>query len=251
MSFKSTTTIAMCASFALGCASQTPGSNPRDMSAARHDAMARRETGEAEAHSAQYKRGSEPKARSSCPDLLGSTVCWSSDLDPTAEHLEHAQEAARRAAAHRLASHALRDAEARACEGVSDRDRDESPFDHREDVAAVSRLNEPDPGVPAGPGYESLSDRRARLDGVTVTFRARPGMTAQWLQRVVDCHVARNAALGHDVPEMAYCPLVPKGVTATVSSAATGFVVTLRASDAGTAQEVLRRAQALLAPRGQ
>ena len=32
--------------------------------------------------------------------------------------------------------------------------------------------------------------------GATVVFRAVPGMTAEWLQRVVDCHLARAAAVG-------------------------------------------------------
>jgi hypothetical protein len=45
-----------------------------------------------------------------------------------------------------------------------------------------------------------------------VMFRARPSMTAEWLQRVVDCHPARNAALGHVVLDLPDCPLVPKGV---------------------------------------
>jgi hypothetical protein len=79
-----------------------------------------------------------------------------------------------------------------------------------------------------------------------VTIRAVPGLTAEWLQRVVDCHVARNAALGHVVPEMPYCPLVPKGVHATVSSVHGGFAVAIRADDGEGAQEVLRRAEALI-----
>jgi hypothetical protein len=70
----------------------------------------------------------------------------------------------------------------------------------------------------------------------------------QWLQRLVDCHLARNAALGHDVPEMPYCPLVPKGVTASVAPTTTGFAISVRADDTDTANEVLRRARMLVAP---
>ena len=69
-------------------------------------------------------------------------------------------------------------------------------------------------------------------------------MTVEWLQRVVDCHVARNSAVGNDMPEMGYCPLAIKGVTATVSSARGGFAVTIEASDPAAVQEVIRRAQA-------
>jgi hypothetical protein len=100
---------------------------------------------------------------------------------------------------------ALRDAATRACVGVPNDDRDMSPFDHREDIESVAQLYSPSSG--------GKNPTRHFL-GATVVFHATPGMTAQWLQRVIDCHLARNAALGHDVPEMAYCPLVPKGVSA-------------------------------------
>jgi hypothetical protein len=145
MSLKSILSIAACAGLALGCAPRTPGANPSDMSATQHEAMARHEYGQAEAHSANY--------------------------DPSAE-------ARRRAADHRAASQALRSAEASACAGLSERDRDESPFAHREDIASVTPLNEPDPGIAAGPGYESGPVRggREQLAGAIVTFRALPGM---------------------------------------------------------------------------
>ena len=94
-------------------------------------------------------------------------------------------------------------------------------------------------------GTTSGKSQPVRTEGAIVTFRAVPGMTAQWLQRVVDCHLARNAALGHDVPEMGYCPLVPKGVTAKASGTEAGFAVVIRADDSQTAQEVLKRARAL------
>jgi hypothetical protein len=48
-------------------------------------------------------------------------------------------------------------------------------------------------------------------------------MTAEWLQRLTDCHIARNAALGHVAPAMPDCPLVPMGVTARVTSTGGGF----------------------------
>ena len=140
------------------------------------------------------------------------------------------------AADHRAASQALRDAEARACVGLSDDDRDTSPFAHREDISSVEPLTD---NVSSGKG------QYARMAGAVITFRAVPGMTAQWLQRVVDCHVARNAALGHDVPEMPYCPLVPKNVAAQVTATSAGFAVAVRSDDVDTAKEVLRRARTL------
>ena len=79
----------------------------------------------------------------------------------------------------------------------------------------------------------------------TATFRAVPGMTVEWLQRVVDCHLARNAVLGHVAPEMPNCPLVPEGVTARVRSTGNGFAVDLRADDSTTVREIVARTDRL------
>jgi hypothetical protein len=76
-------------------------------------------------------------------------------------------------------------------------------------------------------------------------MRGKHGVRARRAQRIVDCHIARNNSLGNNMPEMAYCPLVPKGVSAKVSSTGNGFAVTIQSNDPASAQEVLRRAQAL------
>jgi hypothetical protein len=204
----------------------TPGAQPHDTSAAQHEAMAEEAERGATAHQAQ-----------SCDPR--SATCWTSTAHPTAEDLRQASEYRKAAADHRAASQALRDAEAQACAGLSDEDRDTSPFGHRDDIANVAPLYGQ---VSSGKGQQ------ARMEGAVVAFRAVPGMTAPWLQRVVDCHLARNAALGHDVPEMPYCPLVPKGVTATVTPTPAGFAIAVRSEDIETANEVLRRARMLVTP---
>jgi hypothetical protein len=81
--------------------------------------------------------------------------------------------------------------------------------------------------------------------GTVVTFRAVPGMTAEWLQRVVNCHLARNASLGHAVPEMPECPRVPRGAQARVRSTGDGFAVEIRSDDEAAAREILARARRL------
>lgn len=209
------------------------------MSAASHETTAAREELEAKEHEQRYdpaarQRADKCRGVSTAKEAMASEPCWSSVTNPTAEHLKHAEDHLARAAEHRAASQALRDAEARACVGVPTADRDESPFDHREDITRVDPLY-----VKEG-GKLPLQ----RLEGAVVVFRAVPGMTAQWLQRVVDCHLARNAALGHDVPEMSYCPLVPKGVSATVNPSQSGFAIEIRSDDPATAKEILRRAEA-------
>jgi hypothetical protein len=85
-----------------------------------------------------------------------------------------------------------------------------------------------------------------KTTGADIIFRAVPGMTAEWLQRIVDCHLARASAVGHDMPEMSYCPLVLKNVTAKVTSTGSGFAVAVTSEDPETVKEIIRRANALV-----
>jgi hypothetical protein len=228
-------TTLLAASALAGCASTT-GARPSDMSTAQHEQAAGALEAQAATHEAQYAPGAT--GATECHSYEG---CWSSSANPTQQHKQEAEKLRKMASDHRAASQALRDAEARACGGLSNDDRDISPFEHREDIASVQ------------PAYGNLNlsggkQPTGHLVGADVTFRAVPGMTAEWLQRLVDCHIARNNALGNDVPEMPYCPLVPKGITAKVSSAGNGFTVRIESQDVSTANEVLRRAQSLKNP---
>lgn len=90
------------------------------------------------------------------------------------------------------------------------------------------------------------SAKTRELAGATVVFRAVPGMTAEWLQRVMDCHLARNATLGFDQSGMRYCPLNLSGVEASVRSVGDGFAVTVRSGDSKTAKKILQRSQTLM-----
>ncbi len=224
--------VALSSTALLACAS-TPGAHPQDMSVAQHEQAAAAQEGEAKPHAAQY----DPNAQSATTHCDGKHPCWTSTSNPTQEHMDMANRHRKMAADHRAAAHALASAEAQACAGLSEDDRDMSPFSHREDISGVR------------PAMQHLAGKQAHdiPDGAVVTFRAVPGLTAEWLQRIVDCHVARNSALGNDVPEMPYCPLVPKGITAKVSSAGTSFDVTIESQDPKAAQEVLRRAEQLKA----
>lgn len=223
------------------CATSTPGARPHDMSTSQHEKEAEGHAGAAETHAdrfdpdaAELRERCTPRSTRSVADLGGA--CWTSVVNPTWEHLRAAEEHRRHAADHRAASAALRDAEARACVGIGAGDRDTSPFDHAEDIASVEPLFE---------GAATIRESPPRAAGAVVTFRAVPGMTAGWLQRVVDCHLARNASLGHVVPEMPDCPLVPRGAEARVTSTGQGFSVTIRSDDAATACEIRARAERL------
>ena len=224
----------------------TPGAKPHDMSVAEHQGEAQAYAVSAEQHAAQAAAGADA-ARERCqphPGGLRRTrgdpgdICWTSVTSPTSAHLRQAEEHRRHAADHRAASQALREAEARACAGLRPADRDMSPFEHTDDIMAVVPLV-----IPAANARAALPNERTI--GASITFRAVPGMTAEWLQRVVDCHLARNAALGHVVPEMPTCPLVPRGVRAQVRSVGNGFAVEVSSEEPATAREILSRAQEL------
>jgi hypothetical protein len=70
-------------------------------------------------------------------------------------------------------------------------------------------------------------------------------MTKEWLQREVDCHLARNQVVGESDPSMTFCPLAVAHVTASVSSTGSGFAVDITSNDPDSIKEVVRRAQAL------
>ena len=217
------------------CAS-TPGARPQDMSAAQHETTAGMLERQAESHEAQYEPGARAAPGTCAHPSWGP--CWGDVVNPTEEHLKRADELRKAAADHRAASRALREAEARACAGLSPEDRDISPFAHTEDIASVEPLYR------SGNPVEGWHDTRLR--GAVVTFRAVPGLTAPWLQRLVDCHLARNAALGHDAPEMSFCPLQPRDVTARVTESGAGIAVAIDSDKAETAREVLQRARSLV-----
>lgn len=220
----------------------TPGARPQDMSATEHEAQAAQHEKLAAEHADQYPPWSTT-AKTRCPVGHGRfdyayDFCWSSVVMPNEQHRDEAEEHTRHAADHRAASAALREAEATSCADIAPGDRDQSPFTHREDIIEVSAL-------PARPPYDR--HRPQDIIGVAISFRAVPGMTVQGLQHVVDCHIARNSALGHPLEEMPTCPLVPKGVSARVHAAANAFVVEVVGDDPQATKEIQQRAERLRA----
>lgn len=186
-----------CIVLLLGCG--TPGARPTDMSVAGHEAAAR-----------------------------------NLDEQATSEELRQATHHRKMAADHRAASAALRDAEARWCAGMSDEERDLSPFERRASI------------VDAQPLYKPWGRSSLRV-GAFITLRAAPGMTKQHLDSLIQCHMARNASMGFSMPEMADCPLAVKGASATIEPApAGGFYVEISAElDEEATSEIIRRALAL------
>ena len=171
-----------------------------------------------------------------CPDQPNA-VCWTSLTRPTEASRLLAETERNDAIARRAASAALAAAELTACSEVTEQDRDQSPFDHTEDIVEVSAIKD---YLPSSLGYVP----HPQLAGAVIAFRALRGMTEQRLQRILDCHLARGAAVADTLPEG---PLALPGIAARVVPDGDRFNVELRATHAATAREVLARAQKLTA----
>jgi hypothetical protein len=218
-----------------GCAS-TPAPQSTDAVAQRQELAADANEEHAKLHASQYDPNAKATtgrcSRGRSGDAGDGGICWSSEVNPTATHLEKARRYQALAEKQRAQSEKLRNVEGQACVGVSEMDRDASPFSHPEDVAAVAPLKST--GSPA------------RLEGALIAFQSVEGMTAPRLERLVTCHLARNACLDDGAKDVAYCPLALKNVKASVTQTADGlFAVAVRSDDPAVAEEVLRRAQAL------
>jgi hypothetical protein len=218
-----------------------PGTALDEAGAAQHRAAADREAARLAQHKDLYDphasesfRRCDPARATQYPE---TPICWVETVNPTAVHLKEVEEHRMRAVQHRKAARDLEAVEARACADVADEDRDISPFSHQGDIVGVNPLE-----VAAG------GTRKGRqLVGATIVFRAVPGLTAGELQSIVDCHLARNAAIGHEIAsaEMEHCLLTERGVHAKVRELRNGFAVDVRADAPETAQAVWRRAQEL------
>lgn len=211
-----------------------PGAHPTDISQAGHEAAAKQHDHEATTHSAQV----DPNASTSTKHCGAKGPCWTSIVNPTAGHGDEADEHRKMAADHRAASSALRTAETSACSGLSDSDRDTSPFDHRDDILGVDELRKQ-------PASAKATQVTTPLDGASITVRAVQGLTKEYLQRLVTCHLARNASMGFAMPEMTACPLSVKGASANVESAGGAFRVDIKGEGKESAESIVRRAKEL------
>ena len=218
---------------ASACASAN-GTAPHDMGAGRHEQAAREEDSTAATDAAIAQHLDQCARGSLAPEPAGP--CWTGSRDPAAEARRLGELHRTLAEQHRAAAQALREVEARACVGIAPADRDVSPFAHFADIASVEPLTRV---------VTSSKGSILGLQGATVTLRAVPGLTAEWLQRAIDCHIARNGVLGDDDAGMRACPLGLRSVTATVRSARTGFAVVIRSDDYANAEAIWQRSQAL------
>jgi|CZKU01.1.fsa_nt_gi hypothetical protein len=138
------------------------------------------------------------------------------------------------AAEHIEAANRLRYDEQVACDGVSDVERASGPFARQGGVTDVEVVR--DRGVfPKAPPVPV---------GVAVYLRAEPGLTQQWLGRVIECHRAHIALTGRSDQRS---PLsVPDAVVA-VSTTYDGFRVTVTSKNQDVAHIIVDKGQELAA----
>jgi hypothetical protein len=135
---------------------------------------------------------------------------------------------------HLDAANRLRNDERVACEGVPDAERVGGPFAQPQNVTNVDVVRD---RVLLPKGF-------LEPVGVAVYIKAQPGMTQQWLGRIVACHVAHVAAIGgEDRPS----PLSVANTQVAVSSTAVGFRITVTSKDSGVARSVIDRGEQLAA----
>jgi hypothetical protein len=127
-----------------------------------------------------------------------------------------------------------RSAIAYACAGVPESELDTNPL-HSGRVVAVEPLRD-----------SPYSMRGSQvLRGATVVIAASPGMTQQWLQRLLECNAARQALVGSaHVDDL--CTLALGKEVPTVGARSDSFAVNLRANDSDEAKVLLKECGALV-----
>jgi hypothetical protein len=120
-----------------------------------------------------------------------------------------------------------RESEELACSGIAEEERNTSLCLNTDEILRVER-------IPIdGRGGEVLT-------GARMTFRPVPGRTAESLQHVIDCQLARKSLFEsqEQYPGGVYCPLAVRGVTARVQPVAEGWTVEVRPNDSRTSHRI-------------
>ena len=127
-----------------------------------------------------------------------------------------------------------------ACVGVPELESSGAPLLNPTDIRAVQEIK---PDTPV-----SETETVVPRGGSRILLRAQPGMTAEWLQRIADCHTAKVAVTSPLA--LTSSPLDIKGVLVSVQSMGNGFAVDITSPDVKVSKEIQTRSQAI-APRPQ
>jgi hypothetical protein len=149
-----------------------------------------------------------------------------------AEHESVARTDPAEAPQHLEAARVLRDEEKVACYGVPDLDRVQGPLATPDRIAGIQVVRD----------HGEFPKAPLKPVGVAIDVRAEPGMTQQWLGRLVACHMAHVAVAGTD-PQPS--PLSVPNAQVSVSSTSVGFRVTVTSKDRDIARSVVDKGQQL------
>jgi hypothetical protein len=122
-----------------------------------------------------------------------------------------------------------------ACVGVPEVAFNGAPLTNPDDVRAVQEIK---PDAPV-----SETETVVPRGGARILLRAQPGMTAEWLQRIADCHMAKVSVASPTT--LTTSPLDVKGALVSVQSTGNGFAVDVTSPDVKIARDILERARAI------
>jgi hypothetical protein len=127
---------------------------------------------------------------------------------------------------------------ASACAGVPDVERDHP-----------SMLQPPElEGVRESMGEQRyIKFTRQELRGAELLVRPTPGVSRQWIARVIQCHVAYQDLPGAGVPEASADPFRVDEANITFGETDTSFVIRIQGANKAEGEEILARAQRLVA----
>jgi len=224
-----------------GCAA-SQRSRPETRSAASFEALAEQEELEASRHMPPSAvRTTAGTLSGECRDATGAgTVpCPPSTVKSTLGEPDEAQKHMQRATEYRTRAAKLRAAETQACAHLPETDVAASPFASKESIVGIRELRGRAESAKYGVGPTGS------VQGASIMIRAEPGMTKEYLQRKIDCHLARNATAGFSRPDMAFCPLAVRGAAASVSSEGATLRIDITSDEPSAAEEIRARAQRL------
>jgi hypothetical protein len=118
-----------------------------------------------------------------------------------------------------------------ACREVPEDQRDAKILMNPDTIRSIHALN-------------PIASEPGRRRGVRIVLTAAPGLTADGLQRIADCHMARIAAMGSPSGSTRF-PLDVKGASVVVKAHGDSFLVDIASVDERTARTIVARAQAL------
>jgi hypothetical protein len=125
------------------------------------------------------------------------------------------------------------------CAGIPTKERELGLLSYRDAISGIAALRDP---VKMG---KTLMV--GKYVGVQIGLRAQPALTAPWLGRVASCHAALAATNQLKAPDAQNDPFLVPGVQISVQEAYSGFVISVRGTDASMISDVTDRAAAMRA----